>query len=471
MYVWFVSTQRLAGDGPSHFEQSALKLIVDRLVFEHQSDQALEPHHRIIVCFISQTSSVDDFTVTLSAQAKAREALGVAGLNQAYHVKLCLAGAGDQALARAINDRAQLIEPKVSKRFYPHHFVDDWVIVPPGEIVGENGETWRQERPFSMSQTLVTQSLYQGVMGDTSPIRNGPLFPATGTSWLDAVLFCNKLSELLELEPYYEVNIRASQVVVPDASGLGIRLPTRVEWCYAACGDRSWPYSGSDLAEEVAWSAHNSGSKVHPVARLKHNNFGLYDMSGNLWEWCHEGPQDAEREMTCIGDHHPKWLLGGSWANHPWVFPIGENLTELPGYRDEFMGFRVVRHLAPNEIGSFDVTRTDPNPPLSDDVSESDQSQDTSHVTLKAAQGAVQDWYDQDQTSHHLASLTSAERFSWWVVTHDQKTEISDHTSDMVPPEINTPQEQVDLPIEDQNNDTTTAPHDVSSEVTAKDDQ
>ena len=75
-------------------------------------------------------------------------------------------------------------------------------------------------------------------------------------------------------------------------------------------------------------------------------------MSGNIWEWCEEGPRDEEKDEICSGDHHPKWLLGGSWANHPWVFPIGESLSELPRYRDEFMGFRIARHLKSDEVST-----------------------------------------------------------------------------------------------------------------------
>jgi len=414
MYVWFVSTRRLATNGASYFEQSALKLIVDRLLFEHQYNDASEPHNRVVIYFMTNSSSADDLSVILNAQSKAREVLSEAGISQPYHVKLCLSGSGDEAFTRAIHERVQQIKPTSSRRLYPHLFVDDWVIIPPGDVVGETGEEWHQAYPFSMSQTLITQSLYQGIMGTPSPIRNGPLFPATGTSWLDAIQFCNQLSEVLDLPPYYKINQRVAQVTVPDPDGLGVRLPTRAEWCYAACGGHSWPYSGSDLVEEVAWSAHNSGSKVHPVARLKHNNFGLYDMSGNLWEWCHEGPQDAERELICVGDHHPKWLLGGSWANHPWVFPIGETLTELPGYRDEFMGFRVVRNLSPSELSANQTDQAKPNAPSQPQG----QTEKEPENKLDPSQKNI----GQIKSPHAIppTSLTSAECFSWWVVHPDQ---------------------------------------------------
>ena len=233
--------------------------------------------------------------------------------------------------------------------YHPHRFIDDWVVIPAGEVTGESGETWSNSAPFAIGQTAVTQSLYEAIMEVKLPLRYGPLYPAIAISWLDAVLFCNRLSETLGLSQYYEINSDQTLVSIRDSEGLGIRLPKRSEWCYAAAGERSWPYAGSDLPEEVAWSAHNSGSKIRPVARLKHNDFGCYDLSGNVWEWSEEGSRDNEQEEVCVGDHHPKWLLGGSWANHPWVFPIGESLSELPGYRDEFMGVRIARNLSDEE--------------------------------------------------------------------------------------------------------------------------
>ncbi len=338
-FIWFASAKRLAEKGVSHFEKTALHLVSEQI----QSLKAKEDTAELFVCLLPSDQQ-NDTLYALSAQAKVREALVQANIPQVYQVKVSLPGTVKSSLLRVLDHYAK-DESKINIT-HPHIFVDDWVHVRSGEVVGENGETFKLEQDFALGQTAVTQSLYEAVMGVKLPLNQGPLYPATAVSWIDSVSFCNQLSELLNLPPYYEIDTSRTLVKVLDPKGIGIRLPKRHEWCYAACGGRSWPYAGSDLPDEVAWSAHNSGSKVRPVARLKHNDLGLYDMSGNVWEWCEEGTRDHEQNEICSGDHHPKWLLGGSWANHPWVFPIGETLAELPSYRDQFMGFRIARNVS-----------------------------------------------------------------------------------------------------------------------------
>lgn len=339
-FIWFASAARISLDGPSHFEKTALSLVQSKI----SHDQAQGQESELIVCLLP--SPRDEASHTLNAQTKARELLVELSFKKVYHIKINLPGASRSSLKRSLIERGDHLSKDASgPQIYPHLFIDDWVCVQPGEVTGEADETWIIDRAFAMGQTPVTQALYEAVTQSQLPIRYGPLFPATAVSWFDAILFCNRLSELCSLPPYYEIQRTESKVSIPDPNGLGIRLPSRAEWCYAAAGGRSWPYAGSNEPSEVAWSAHNSGSKLRQVARLKHNDFGIYDLSGNIWEWSEEGSRDQEQAQVCTGDHHPKWLLGGSWANHPWVFPIGEALSELPSYRDEFMGFRVVRTL------------------------------------------------------------------------------------------------------------------------------
>ena len=345
-FIWFASAKRLSEQGPSHFEQTALHLISKQI----QTLQAENQDAELFVCLLP-SDSYNDTIYALNAQAKVKEALNRSSIPQAYQVKISLPGVVKSSLLRILDIYAQ--EKSVVTSSHPHIFIDDWVEIPSGEVVGENGEVWTVQKEFALGQTPVTQALYEAVMGSPLPLRNGPLYPATAISWIEAVSFCNELSKILKLTPYYEVDSSRTVTHIIDQDGEGIRLPKRDEWCYAACASRSWAYAGSDLPDEVAWSAHNSGSKVRPTARLKHNDFGLYDMSGNIWEWCEEGARDQEQDEICSGDHHPKWLLGGSWANHPWVFPIGETLSELPSYRDQFMGFRIAKNIQAQESISW----------------------------------------------------------------------------------------------------------------------
>ncbi len=122
---------------------------------------------------------------------------------------------------------------------------------------------------FGIAQTEVTQELWNAVMGNNPSKFKGNKLPVECVSWNDCIEFIEKLNAL---------------------TGRVFRLPTEAEWEYAARGGHSggYKYSGSDNIYDVAWYETNSSDKTHKVASKQSNELGLYDMSGNVWEWCQD---------------------------------------------------------------------------------------------------------------------------------------------------------------------------------------
>ena len=209
-------------------------------------------------------------------------------------------------------------------------------------------------RNYEMMTTEVTQGLYESVM-DENPSHFSEEFkakyrPVEEVSWYDAIYFCNKLSEKEGLELVYAVNGKKNVSqwnyttymgneiegkITQDLSANGYRLPTREEWVYAAKGGKDYAYAGSDDIDEVAWYEDNSGKMTHPVTQKKANGYKLYDMSGNVWEWCWDvDPDHSDRRCVC----------GGSWFDD--YCELGNRVSYYADRRDSHLGFRLVRSLS-----------------------------------------------------------------------------------------------------------------------------
>ena len=206
-----------------------------------------------------------------------------------------------------------------------------------------------RERPYSIGKTEVTQKLYEAVMGENPSEFKGDDFPVERVSWYDAIYFCNKLSLLCGLTPVYSVNGKTNPdkwgytphkgkyiewKISQNLSANGFRLPTVEEWQYAAKGGQNYTYSGSNYLDEVGWCNSNSGDRTHPVAQKKANGYGLYDMSGNVDEWCWDVyPYYSGYRYNCGGcyydsDHYCE--VGYRYNGHD------------ANYQDRSHGFRIV---------------------------------------------------------------------------------------------------------------------------------
>jgi len=249
----------------------------------------------------------------------------------------------------------------------------DMVLVEGGKFkMGDtNGIGRSDERPvqevelnsFLISNILVTQKLWNLAMEFNPSNFEGYNLPVEHVSWYDCIEFCNRLSVLAGFTPSYTIfkdktdhnnknkNDRVKWTVVCDWNADGYRLATEAEWEYAAKGGKNcnfYNYAGSENVNNVAWHKDNSGYKTHEVAEKDANELGLYDMSGNVWEWCWDWYELYKNEPL----NNPKGsesgsyrvLRGGSWADSVNYQRSSSRGKESPLGKYTSIGFRIVRN-------------------------------------------------------------------------------------------------------------------------------
>ena len=181
---------------------------------------------------------------------------------------------------------------------------------------------------LNIGKTEVTQAQWKAVMGNNPSYFKGDNLPVESVSWEDVQVFIGKL----------------------NASGKIYRLPTEAEWEYAAQGGVGQEYAGTNTESSLgsyAWYSANSGSKTQPAGTKEPNQFGLYDMSGNVWEWCSDwyGSYSSSPQTNPKGPSSGsgRVLRGGSYINRASLSRVSLRNDYNPGGRINLIGFRLVR--------------------------------------------------------------------------------------------------------------------------------
>ena len=236
-------------------------------------------------------------------------------------------------------------------------------------------------KPFYMGKYEVTQAEYElycsyGSKSPSSDYGDGDNYPAYYVSWYDALVYCNKRSKAEGLTPCYSIDDSTNpeewgeiptawddplcetwDAVECDWNADGYRLPTEAEWEYAArAGDDTvdaLTYSGtSDVNKlgDYAWYWYSANYNTHEVGTKLPNAFGLYDMSGNVWEWCwnwdtnsYDTEAEGGSDPTGTSAGSGRVYRGGSWGSNSGYCAVSYRSYNSPSIRYDFLGFRVVR--------------------------------------------------------------------------------------------------------------------------------
>ena len=300
----------------------------------------------LIGLFSVLSVSSDDYTEYLEHSRNHIAKGNIEMAQKCYNVYVNMTGKKDLEIERLLkgepkDDSAVSIEVTTSVRTITVNGVSfDMVSVAGGTFTmgatsEQGGEAVSDEKPthkvtlsdYMIGKTEVTQELWQAVMGSNPSYFKGDNLPVEQVSWNDCQEFIKKLNSL---------------------SGLNFRLPTEAEWEYAARGgnkSKGYKYSGSNDIGSVAWYVGNSSSKTHEVATKYPNELGLYDMSGNVWEWCSDwygsynsGSQTNPKGPSSGSD---RVCRGGGWGGNARFCRVSDRYCSDPGGGNDYLGLRL----------------------------------------------------------------------------------------------------------------------------------
>lgn len=236
--------------------------------------------------------------------------------------------------------KSKIALPLVSKELLDS-IQNNMVWITGGKFIMGNDAGEADERPayevtvdgYAINKYPVTQRQWVAIMGSNpSEFAGCDQCPVDKVTWDDAQRFIEILNEL---------------------TGKKYALPSEAEWEYAAKGGKNWKqfrYSGSDDIDEVGWYAGNSGRKPHPVGEKMPNSIGLYDMSGNVWEWCQDWynkfyyEQNEDNNPVGPASGSGKVRRGGSWFTQAANCKTTTRNNVKQDYADDIGGFRLVQY-------------------------------------------------------------------------------------------------------------------------------
>jgi len=200
---------------------------------------------------------------------------------------------------------------------------------------------------FMIGATEITQDQYFSVMGTRPSHFEGGLFPVENITFKECVEFCNRLSKTEGLQPAYGIK---KDDIFWNREANGYRLPTEAEWEYACrAGSLDRFANGDNLTDlgSISWTRHNSSGRSHEVASRQPNSWGLFDMHGNVWEWCWNW-SSAYPTRFAVDPEGPtsgksRVIRGGSWDNPHASCRSANHNSAKPGFKAPILGFRVAR--------------------------------------------------------------------------------------------------------------------------------